>query len=170
MGLDCIPLCRVLRLYPPPLCHPILARVSWRPHKELQNRHNPRDVLTILEKQYNNGQPMVKMPAVCLAHMEEESHKKDEVVDSEDSDGIEGVMEEFMVHLARAVKDAQKEERCCYHCSSLDHFICDCPLVKASRTNPQLNHKEGTEPKKGAWSPQMKVTMPTVLSEGVPKA
>ena len=60
--------------------------------------------------------------------MEDESPEKDEVVDSEDPDGIEGVMEEFMVCLVRAVKDAQKEEKHCYHCSSLDHFIHDCPL------------------------------------------
>ena len=34
---------------------------------------------------------------------------------SDDPCGIEGVMEEFMVHLARAVKDAQADEKCCYH-------------------------------------------------------
>ena len=90
---------------------------------------------------------MVKMLAVCWVHLEEERVEKDEVVDSEDPDGIEGVMEEFMVHLARGVKDARKEEKHCYHCSSLDHFIHDYPLVKALRTNSQLNHKEddGTE-------------------------
>ena len=53
-------------------------------------------------------QPAVKMPAVCLAHLEEESAKKDEGVDSEDPDGIKGVMEEFMVHLAKAVKDERE--------------------------------------------------------------
>ena len=82
--------------------------------------------------------------------MEEETANKDEGVDSEDPDGIKGVMEEFMVHLARAMKDTQKEEKCCYHCSSLDHFIHDCLLVKALRTNSHLNHKEGMAPKKGA--------------------
>ena len=50
-------------------------------------------------------QPAVKKPAVHLAHLEEESAEKDEVVDSEDPDSIEGVTEEFMVHLVRAVKD-----------------------------------------------------------------
>ena len=99
-------------------------------------------------------QPAVKMATVCLAHVEEESADKDEGVDSEDPDSIKGVTEEFMVHLVRAVKDAQKEERCCYHCSSLDHFIHDCPLIKALRTNSHLNHKEGM----------------TMLPEGVPKA
>ena len=115
-------------------------------------------------------QPAVKMATVCLAHVEEESANRDEGVDSEDPEGIEGVTEEFMVHLVRAMKVAQKEEKCCYHCSSLDHFICDSPLVKALRMNSHLNHKEGMAPKKGAWAPQKKVTMPTTLLEGVPKA
>ena len=87
---------------------------------------------------------------MCLAYLEEESANKDEAVDSEDPNSIGGVTEEFMVPLVRAMKDAQKEEKCCYHCSSLNHFICDCPLVKASRTNSHLNHREGMVPKKGA--------------------
>ena len=37
---------------------------------------------------------MVKMAAVCLTHVEEESAEKDEGVDSEDPDGIVGVTEE----------------------------------------------------------------------------
>ena len=37
-------------------------------------------------------QPVVKMAAICLVLVEEESAKKDERVDSEDPDGIEGVM------------------------------------------------------------------------------
>ena len=115
-------------------------------------------------------QPVAKMPTVCLIHLKEESAKKDEGVDSEDCDGIESVTEEFMVCLARAVKDAQKEEKCCYHCSSLDHFICDCPLVKALRMNSHLNHKDGMAPKKEAWAPQTKVTMPMMLLGGAPKA
>ena len=71
-----------------------------------------------------------------------------------------------MVHLARAVKDAQADEKCCYHCSSLEHFICNCLLVKTSRDKKQLNGKEGTASMKGAptlptttiamKSPQMK--------------
>ena len=65
-----------------------------------------------------------------------------------------------MVCLERAMKDAQKKEKCCYHCSSLDHFIHDCPLVKALRTNSHLNHKKGMAVKKGAQAPQTKVIMP----------
>ena len=52
---------------------------------------------------------MVKTAAVHLAHVEEERANKDEGVDSEDPDGIKGVTKEFMVHLVRPMKDAQKE-------------------------------------------------------------
>ena len=58
-----------------------------------------------------------------VAHLKEEDADREECADSEDPDGIKGVTEEFIVHLARAVKDAQQEEKHCYHCSSLDHFI-----------------------------------------------
>ena len=64
-----------------------------------------------------------------LAHLEEEDASDDEDQESDDPSRIEGVTEEFMVHLARAVKDAQADEKCCYHCSSPEHFICNCPLV-----------------------------------------
>ena len=62
-------------------------------------------------------------------------------------------MEEFMIQLARVVKDAQIDEKCCYHCSSPKHFICNCPLMKATRDKKQLNAKEGTVMMKGAWTP-----------------
>ena len=57
------------------------------------------------------------MPAVHLVHLEEESPEKDEEVESKDPDSINGATEEFMVHLARVVNDAQVEEKHCYHCS-----------------------------------------------------
>ena len=67
--------------------------------------------------------------------------------------GIKGVTEEFMVQLARAVKDAQMDEKCCYHCSSPAHFSCNCPLMKAARDKKQLNGKEVMVMMKGAWTP-----------------
>ena len=75
-----------------------------------------------------------------------------------------------MVCLARAVKDTQVEEKHCYHCSSLEHFICDWPLVKASGANTHLNCNEGMMLKEGAWAPQSKVTMPKTPQEEAPKA
>ena len=88
-----------------------------------------------------------------MAHLEEEDAGNDEDQESDNPSGIEGVTEEFMVHLARAVKDAQADEKCCYHCSSPEHFICNCLLVKTSREKKQLNGKEGTALMKGAQTP-----------------
>ena len=76
---------------------------------------------------------------MCLAHLEEEDAGNDEDQESDDLGGIKGVTEEFMVHFTRAVKDAQADEKCCYHCSSPEHFICNCLLVKTSREKKQLN-------------------------------
>ena len=86
-------------------------------------------------------------------HLEEEDTSNDKDQESDDPGGIKGVTEEFMVHLARAVKDAQADEKCCYHCSSAEHFICNCPLVKTSREMKQLNGKEGMASMKGAPTP-----------------
>ena len=90
-------------------------------------------------------------------------------MDSEDPNGIEGVMEKFMVCLARAVKDDQKEKKCCYHCSSLDHFINDCPLGKNIENGFTFKPQGWMAPKKGAWNPQMKVTTSMMPPEGAPK-
>ena len=88
-----------------------------------------------------------------MAHLEEEDASDDEDQESDNPSRIEGVTEEFMVHLARAVKDAQADEKHCYHCSSPEHFIHNCPLVKTSREKKQLNRKEGMASMKGAQTP-----------------
>ena len=59
--------------------------------------------------------------------------------ESNDTDGIDGMTEKFIVHLAWTVKKAQQDEKCCYHCSSPEHIIHKCLLVKASRTANHLN-------------------------------
>ena len=74
-----------------------------------------------------------------MVHLEEDGANKEGGAESEGPNGMEGVTEEFIVHLARAVEDAQQEKKCCYHCSSPEHFICECPLMKASRTATHLN-------------------------------
>ena len=112
-----------------------------------------------------------KTPTVQLAHLEEEAPDDEEGTDSEDPDSLDGVREEFMVHLARAMKDAWQGEKCCYHCSSSDHFIRDCPLVKSARKEPYLNHKMGMVPKKGTQTPLGgKMTLSKVPQDGIPKA
>ena len=83
-------------------------------------------------------------------HLEEEDAGNDEDQESDNPGRIKGVTEEFMVHLARDVKYAQADVKCCYHCSSPEHFIHNCPLVKTSREKKQLNGKEGTASMKEA--------------------
>ena len=104
-----------------------------------------------------------------LPHLEEEGAERDEEEEIEDTDGIDGVTEELMVCLAWAMKDTQAEEKHCYHCSSPEHFIHNCLLVRASRENTQLNCKKGTALRKGSQTTQMKTMMPENLQEEVPK-
>ena len=74
-------------------------------------------------------------PSAWVVYLEKESANKEECINSENPNGIEGITKVFTVCLARAVKDAQQEEKHCYHCSSPDHFICNCPVLAASRTD-----------------------------------
>ena len=78
-----------------------------------------------------------------MAHLEGENAGDDEDQESDDPGGIKGVTEEFMVHLARAVKDTQADEKCYYHCSSLEYFIHNCLHVKTSREKKQLMGRRG---------------------------
>ena len=96
---------------------------------------------------------ILKKPAVHLAHLEEEDAGNDEGQESDDPSRIKGVTEEFMVCLARAVKDAQADEKYCYHCSSPEHFIHNCLFIKTSREKKQLNSKEYRASMKGAQTP-----------------
>ena len=116
------------------------------------------------------GTQPTKTPAVQLADLEEDVSNNEGEAESEDPSGIDGVSKEFIVCLTRAIKEAQKEEKHCYHCSSPEYFIRDCPLVKSARAESHLNHKEGVTLKKGAWTPQVKVTLPKAPQDGMPKA
>ena len=104
-------------------------------------------------RKLKGNQPFMKKPAMCLTQLEEEDADDGEDLESDDLDGIDRVTEEFMVRLARVVKDAQADEKCCYHCSSVEHFIRICPLMKATRDKKQLNGKEGMVMVKGAETP-----------------
>ena len=85
--------------------------------------------------------------------LEEEDADNEEDLESNDPDGIKGVIEDFLVWLARTVKDAQMDEKHCYHCSSPEHFIHNCLLMKTARDKKQLNGKEGMAMMKGAQTP-----------------
>ena len=78
----------------------------------------------------------------------------DEDQESDDPGGIEeSYRRVYGVTWHEAVKDAQADEKCCYHCSSPEHFICNCPLIKTSREKKQLNGKEGMASMKGVQTP-----------------
>ena len=110
-------------------------------HSQTANNTSKPKVTSFFPLQKLKGTQCTKTPAVHEAHLEEEGSDKEGGTESEDPGGIEGVTEEFIVCLARAVKEAQQEKKCCYHCSSQDHFIHECPLVKASRKATHLNQK-----------------------------
>ena len=116
------------------------------------NPPKPRTTTFFPLRKLKGNQPLPKKPAVHLVHLEEGNAGNDEDQESDDAGRIKGVAEEFMVHLARAVKDAQADEKCCYHCSSPEYFICNCLLVKTSMEKKQLNGKEGMASTKGAWT------------------
>ena len=113
----------------------------------------PRTTSFFPLRKLKGSQPFPKKPAICLPQLEEEDTNDGEDPESDNPNGIEGVMEEFMAWLATAVKDTQMDERHCYHCSSPEHFIRNCPLMKTARDKKQLNGKEGTVMAKGAWIP-----------------
>ena len=54
------------------------------------------------------NQPLLKRPTICLAQLEEEDANDGDDQESDVPGGIKGVMEEFMVQLARVVKDAKQ--------------------------------------------------------------
>ena len=114
-------------------------------------------------------QPASKVPAMQLAHLEEEGAGRDKVKGKDDSERINGVTGEFMVHLARAVKDTQTEEKHFYPCSSPEHFIRNYPLMKTLREKLQLNSKEGMALKKRAQTPPITATTQKNLQTEVPK-
>ena len=61
----------------------------------------PRTTSFFPLRKLKGNQPLLKKPVVHLAHLEEEDTSDDEDPESDDPGRIEGVTEEFMVHLAR---------------------------------------------------------------------
>ena len=112
--------------------------------------------MTFFPLQKVKGTHPTKTPAVQVAHLEEECANKEEGTESKEPDGIKGVTKEFIVHLARAVKDTLQEEKHCYHCTSMKHFIRDCPLLKASRMGLAFKLKGGDGTEEGSLGPSRK--------------
>ena len=110
--------------------------LSWGPRTQTtDNPLKPRATSFFPLHKLKGNQPTPKIPTVCLAHLEEEDAGSNKDKESNDPGRIEGVTKEFMEHLARAIKDTLMEENCCYHCSSLEHFIHNCLFIKTSREN-----------------------------------
>ena len=60
------------------------------------------------------GTQPTKTTVVRVLHLEEEGSDKEVGAISEDPDGLDGMMGEFIICLARGVKEAQQEEKYCY--------------------------------------------------------
>ena len=106
-----------------------------------------------------------------MAHLEEKTTNEEEGVNGEDPDGIEGTTEEFILCLARAVKDAQQMEKCWYHCDGPDLFVCDCPQLAEMKADAPLNQKDEDSTKEGRPSPSRKDSHALkVPQDGMPKA
>ena len=139
--------------------------------------HNPPAASTSKPRAMNffplwklKGSQPAMTPSTWVAHLEEQSTDKEEYIDGEDPDGIGGLTKEFIVCLARAVKDIQEVEKHCYHCGSPGHFICNCPLVAGLRAGFPFKPERGDGTKKGPKAPQGKVTTMKVPQEGTPQA
>ena len=129
-------------------------KLSWSPRVPATDGPSKLRATSLFPlRKLKGSQPFMKKPAIHLAQLEEEGTDDGEDPESNDPDGIEGVTEEFIAWLARAVKDAQMDKKHCYHCSSPEHFIQNCPLMKAARDKKQLNGMEGTAMVKGAQTP-----------------
>ena len=131
-----------------------LRELSWSSRiQTADGPSTPRTTSFFPLRKLKGNQPLSRKHTIHLAQLEEEDADDGEDPESDDPGGIKGVMKEFMVWLARAVKDAQADEKCCYHCNSPEHFIHNCPLIKTARDKKQLNRKEGMAMMKGAWAP-----------------
>ena len=79
--------------------------LSWNPCGQvIDNTTTPKATSFFPLWKLKGNQPVSKMTPVHLAHLEEESPERGEEEEIKDPDSIDGITEEFMVHLAWAVK------------------------------------------------------------------
>ena len=76
--------------------------------------------------------------------------------ESEDPDGIKGITEEFIVCLARAVKDAQQEKIHCYYCRVLAALYLQLPIGEVVPNRLTFKPKGGDGTKEGSPGPSRK--------------
>ena len=145
-------------------------QVAWEAEKEeametsqsfaTANTSKPR-ATSFFPLQKLKGSQLAITPSTQMVHLEEKSANGEKGINGEDPDGIKGMTEEFIVCLARSVKDAQQMKKHCYHCGSPDHFIHDCPQLAETKADVPLNKSDGMVPRKGGWAPQGKMAMDT---------
>ena len=123
-----------------------LISLSWSSRiQTADGPSKPRTTSFFPLRKLKGNQPFPMKPTIWLVQLQEEDADDGEDWESDDHNGIKGVTEVFMVWLARAVKDTQTDEKHCYHCSSPEHFIHNCLLMKTARDKKQLNRKEGRQ-------------------------
>ena len=88
--------------------------------------------------------------------MEEESADKEEGTESEDPDGIEGITKEFIVHLARAVKDAQQEKKMLLPLQQPRALYLRLPVGEGIQRRLTFKLKGGDSAKEGSPGPSRK--------------
>ena len=113
----------------------------------------PRTTSFFPLRKLKGNQPLLNKPTIHFAQLEEEDADDGKDPESGDPGGIEWVMEEFMVRFAREVKDAQGEEKCCYHCSSPKHFIHNCLLMKNCQRQETVKWEGGDGNNEGSLDP-----------------
>ena len=114
----------------------------------------PRTTSFFPLRKLKGNQLLPKKPTVHMAQLEEEDADDGEDPESDDPGGIKGVTGRIHgLTSQNAMKDAQADEKCCYHCSSPEHFIHNCLLMKTARDKKQLNGKEVMVMMKEAWTP-----------------
>ena len=73
-----------------------LSQNPWS--QEIDNTTKPKTTSFFPSWKLKGNWPVSKMATVCLAQLQEESAKREEQEEIKDPDGIDGVIEEFMVH------------------------------------------------------------------------
>ena len=78
-------------------------------HSQMADNQPKPKAMSFFPFQKLKGTQPVKISAVQVVHLEEDGSDKEESAKSDNSNGIEGMTEEFIVHLTQAVKEAQQD-------------------------------------------------------------
>ena len=77
-------------------------------HNQTMARTSKPKAMSFFPLQKLKGSHQAMTPSAQVAHLEEESTNKEECAEGKDPDATKGITEEFIVHLARAVKDTNR--------------------------------------------------------------